>query len=113
MATITRTWAGPFADRYQYDFVTCNYKKGWAQLDTRQDASYYGNWINPTTRELLSYCEGDLTHTVCENDTDFIQAVRGCVNWHKDNDYFIGIDGMCSDTIIEAFSRLGLAELLH
>ena len=111
MSTVTREFAP--ADRYLYDFGPCNYKKGWAQLDTRQDASYYGNWINPIPLELFSYCEGDTTHTQCSDADDFATAVRECVEWHRDNGYFIGIDGMCSAEIIDAFTRAGLAEYLH
>jgi hypothetical protein len=113
MATITRGSDGPFSDRYKFDFRICTPAKGWAQLDTRQDAPYYGNWINPTTRELFSYCEGDLIHTQCDDDDDFVKSVRECVAWHQERDYFIGIDGMCNESIIDAFARLGLAEFLH
>jgi len=42
----------PETSRYAFDFRLCHFKNGWAQLDTRQDASYYGNWINPVTRQL-------------------------------------------------------------
>ena len=31
-------------DRYVYDFGLCNHEKGWAQVDTAQDASYFGKW---------------------------------------------------------------------
>ena len=51
-------------DRYKYDFRQCKPSDGWAQLDTKQDAPYYGNWINPLTLETLSYCEGDVSHQV-------------------------------------------------
>ncbi len=112
MATITRGFEA-MSDRYKYDFRLCTAAKGWAQLDTRQDASYYGNWINPLTRQLMSYCEGDLTLTECDDDEDFVKTVRECANWHKEHDYFLGIDGMCRPEIIEAFTRLGLGDLLH
>lgn len=99
-------------DRYKYDFRLCTMKNGWAQLDSKQDASYYGNWVNPTLRQLFSYCEGDTTLTECEDDADFIQAVRECCEWHKERGYFIGID--CGKIEIEdAFDRLGLGEYLH
>jgi hypothetical protein len=39
------------SDRYVYDFVLCTYDKGWAQIDTRQDASYYGTWTNPSVEK--------------------------------------------------------------
>ena len=29
-------------DRYTYDFGHCSYENGWAQVDTAQDASYFG-----------------------------------------------------------------------
>ena len=28
-------------DRYTYDFGLCSYEKGWAQVDTAQDVSYF------------------------------------------------------------------------
>ncbi len=37
---ITREFAP--ADRYTYDFGLCSYENGWAQVDTAQDASYFG-----------------------------------------------------------------------
>lgn len=111
MSTIIREFAP--TDRYLYDFKTCTAAKGWAQLDTRQDASYYGNWINPIKLELFSYCEGDTTLTKCDDEADFVKTVRECVAWHKDHDYFIGIDGMCNAAIIETFTRLGFGDLLH
>jgi hypothetical protein len=112
MSKITRDFA-TLSDRYVYDFRYCHYRDGWAQLDTRQDASYYGNWINPISLRLFSYCEGDLALTECDSETDFIATVRECVAWHRERDYFVGIDAMCSVPIIEAFTRMGLAEFLH
>lgn len=46
MATLTRGFEC-MSDRYKYDFRLCTSANGWAQLDTKQDASYFGNWINP------------------------------------------------------------------
>ena len=112
MATLTRGHE-IMADRYKYDFRKCTSTDGWAQLDTKQDASYFGNWVNPLTLELMSYCEGDTTHTQCESEADFIATVRECVQWHSERGYFIGIDGMFEPRIIEAFTRMGMAEFLH
>ena len=112
MATMTRGF-DVMGDRYRYDFRKCTSKDGWAQLDTRQDASYFGNWINPLTLKLQSYCEGDTTITDCTDEADFIATVRECIRWHTEAGYFIGIDGMCEPAIIEAFTRMGLSEFLH
>jgi hypothetical protein len=103
----------PMGDRYVYDFKNCNYSDGWAQLDTKQDASYYGNWINPSKRLLFSYAEGDTVLTTCTDDEDFITAVRECCDWHKERGYFIGIDAMCVPEIEAEFDRMGLGEFLH
>ena len=48
-------------DRYTYDFGLCSFENGWAQIDTAQDASYFGTWANPTRLMIFSYCEGDTT----------------------------------------------------
>lgn len=112
MAKITRGF-DCMTDRYKWDFKLCTPNKGWAQLDTTQDAPYFGNWINPLTRQLMSYCEGDTTFTECEDDADFIATVRECCEWHKERGYFLGIDSMCAPSIEAAIDRLGLGIYLH
>lgn len=101
------------SDRYGFDFKSCTADKGWAQLDTKQDASYYGQWINPLTLEYVSYCEGDVTHYKYETEAEFVIGITETIQWHKDMGYFLGIDGMLRPEIIAAFTRLGLAEYLH
>ena len=64
------------ADRYLYDFGLCSVANGWAQFDTAQDASYFGNWINPDRRMMFSYAEGDTTLVECETDEEFAAHVR-------------------------------------
>jgi hypothetical protein len=110
---IRTTGFTPTGDRYIFDFRYCTPAKGWAQLDTRQDASYYGNWINPITLEFVSHCEGDQTHIKCESEQEFVAYVRETIAWHKERGYFIGIDGMCNPGIIAAFTVLNLDEFLH
>ena len=48
-------------DRYILDFGACSSKNGFAQIDTDQDASYFGMWCNPVSLRLVSFCEGDFT----------------------------------------------------
>ena len=100
-------------DRYRFDFTLCTAANGWAQLDTKQDASYYGTWANPFTREFVNYCEGDVTHLKYDSDEDFTRGIREVIDWNTNAGYWLGIDGMLRDEIIEAFTRLGLAEYLH
>ena len=62
---ITRDFK-PMSDRYGFDFGPCSTANGFAQIDTRQDASYYGTWCSPAARTIVNYCEGDVTTTVCD-----------------------------------------------
>lgn len=101
-------------DRYYYDFNVCSYGKGWAQVDTKQDASYYGNWCNPHMLRLLSYAEGDVTVTYCDTEEEFVQAMRELHKWNADNGYWLGIDPGFSYTLLKnKFTAMGLQDLLH
>tara|TARA_R100001163_G_scaffold64893_1_gene60319 strand:- start:170 stop:556 length:387 start_codon:yes stop_codon:yes gene_type:complete len=72
-SNIERFFVGCEKDRYYFDFVYCTREKGWAQYDTHQDAVYFGVWIHKTKRQILSYCEGDVTIVHCHND-EMLQA---------------------------------------
>ena len=67
----TKRWFIADGDRYAFDFRRCTPAKGWAQLDTEQDAWYFGNWVNPSKMETMSYAEGDVTHKICETMEEF------------------------------------------
>ena len=101
------------ADRYVFDFKYCSYRKGWAQVDTQQDAWYYGQWLNPSTLEYVMYCEGDVTRAKADNPEAFAAYVRQAAEYSIRAGYGYNIDGMCDDTIIAAVATLGLGDLLH
>ena len=102
------------ADRYLYDFRACTPAKGWAQFDSKQDASYFGNWINPTRFEWFSYCEGDTTLIRCADSAEFVAYVRETFAWYENRDgRRPGIDAMGSSDLSAAFARLGLSDLMH
>jgi hypothetical protein len=75
-------------DRYHFDFTECTIAKGWAQVDTTQDASYYGAWINPTKREFIRFAEGDVDHYTFEDDTEMVAFIAE----FKDGGRMLGID---------------------
>jgi len=109
---ITRTFLP--ADRYRFDCGECSSAAGFAQVDTRQDASYFGQWANPTARKLVSYCEGDVTRTECADDAEFVQTVREMETWTNDAGYGpLKIDPGFNEDLTREFTRLGLADLLH
>ncbi len=102
------------ADRYLYDFGMCTSTKGWAQIDTSQDASYYGTWCNPFKRYVFSYCEGDTCLTECDNDAEFITEIRTIKQWNDNNGYkFLGIDPGFNESLMAKLRDLGLGDLLH
>lgn len=112
---ITRTSATAFeTNRYHYDSGDCSYANGWAQVDTRQDASYYGIWTNPTKRSIFTYAEGDTNLTECETDEEYVTELKGMVSWLKHNDLWKGIDaGFAESSLTKRFTYLGLKDLLH
>jgi hypothetical protein len=107
------TGFAPMGDRYAFDFKLCPSAKGWAQLDTAQDAWYYGQWINPLTLEYVSHVEGDQTRIQYETEAEFVDGVFETLKWHLEHGYSPKIDGMCNKAIIDAFKRLGFGGWLH
>lgn len=109
----TRGFNG-MTDRYHFDAGMCSSSNGFAQVDTRQDASYYGNWANPFTRTMVSYAEGDITVIECDNEDEFIAKVREDAQWHDQAGYGpMRIDPMGNEAIEQRFISLGLDDLLH
>jgi len=55
------------SDRYIFDFNFCSMRKGWCQIDTKNDASYFGNWVHPGKLEIITFAEGDVTNIILDN----------------------------------------------
>lgn len=102
------------ADRYLYDFKVCTPSKGFAQVDTGQDASYFGNWANPFDFILVSYCEGDVTKKTCKDAGEFIEQLREVKTWNEEHGHkFCGVDPLCHEKLEQRFIDLGLSDLFH
>lgn len=99
------------SDRYRYD-AKLTASKGWAQVDTWQDASYFGVWANPFERKIFTYCEGDTTLETCTDDEDFKAALERCLTFY-DKEQPTKIDAACKPELIERFKALGFGERLH
>ncbi len=54
-------------ERYAMDFAKCGNKAAWYQYDTPQDAWYYGVWVNPADRIIVTYAEGDIGVIRCDS----------------------------------------------
>lgn len=79
-------------DRYYFDFKQCKYSDGWAQLDTDQDAWYFGNWVNLRTLQFVSYAEGDIIEKQCSNLEEFKKELKETFKWYRKNGYNPRID---------------------
>lgn len=80
----TRRTFRPDVNRYVFDFELCTYAKGWAQVDTYQDASYFGIWTQPWERRTVTFAEGDLDQEFCISDADYSSALLRCVLAYSD-----------------------------
>jgi hypothetical protein len=102
------------SSRYHFDTGRCSYANGYAQIDTRQDASYFGQWCSPFERTIVSYAEGDVAITKADTDEEFVQAVRAVAEWTNSHGYGpMRIDALANDRLAAAFQALGLTDLLH
>lgn len=100
--------------RYDYDFGLCSASKGFAQVDTGQDASYFGTWANPKTLTVICFCEGDVTIEEAEDNDEFRALLERIRDWNDENGHgFKGIDPMGRPSIEKGFRRLGLGGMLH
>ena len=101
-------------DRYYFDFGPCSTSKGYAQVDTGQDAWYFGIWANPSKLRIMSYTEGDILLKEAESPQEFEAEIRRIKAWHDEQGIpFKGIDPGFSDSLKARFEGLGLGDLLH
>ena len=113
---IRHTSFNPLGDRYAYDLDHCPPRDGWLQVDTAQDAWYYGTWTNPDRLEIVQYAEGDTTRIVCEDADDYVRELRELHAWNVEAGHWKGIDpglGKLRDHACRRLAELGLSDLLH
>lgn len=100
--------------RYDYDSGACGPDKGYAQIDTAQDASWYGQWANPTTRVIVAFIEGDLIVKLAESDDEFVAEIRAISAFEESQGRGAArIDPGLRKGVRGAFEALGLGDLLH
>ena len=99
--------------RYEFDFGSCSSENGFAQVDTTQDASYFGTWANPFNLIVFQYCEGDIYKTVCDNLEEFKTEMIEIKDWNTEREYWLGIDPGLREKNINKWKEIGLSDLLH
>jgi hypothetical protein len=101
------------ADRYRFDFKACSYELGYAQVDTSQDAHYFGTWANPWVLHIVNYCEGEVIEQRAETEEEFVDALWMMCAWNMRMGYKFGIDPGLTGDMAGRFIELGLGTLLH
>jgi hypothetical protein len=99
----------PNGSRYEYDFNKCTSEKGWAQIDTEEDASYFGIWINPKEMKILSYMEGDIIEKTAGTKEELIQLVKEMDEFYE----WLNIDPGFNEELEKELIELGFEEYLH
>ncbi len=101
-------------DRYRFDFDLWSCARGWAQVDTAQNASWFGTWASPAERSILNFAQGEVTRSVCETDEEFVAALRQIDRWNRHHGYGparidLGID----PALKAAFEAVVLGDMLY
>lgn len=99
----------PNGSRYEYDFNLCTTSKGWAQVDTENDAEYFGNWINPKEMKVLSYIEGDIIEQTAENNTELIEIIKEMKDCYES----VKIDPGFNEELENDLISIGLGKYLY
>jgi len=60
-----------------------DFAKGWEQLDTWQDAPYFGIWYNDDLRVILTYSEGDWSLVKCNTVESYKVEFEEAVTFYK------------------------------
>jgi len=69
-------------DRYKFDFQLCTKVKGWRQYDTNQDAFYFGVWVHPEKRVILTYAEGDISIVSCPTEESYHAELKSMAEFY-------------------------------
>jgi hypothetical protein len=77
----------PYGNKEVAQKLGARYEKGWAQVDTAQDASYFGTWANPVRLMIFSYCEGDTTLREAGSPEEFAAKLREIDAWNRAHGY--------------------------
>ena len=88
-------WFTTNDDRYAMDFSECGYHSDWYQYDSRQDAWYFGQWVNPVKLLVLAYIEGDIHLTRCADAQDYRAEIARLDHWNQEHGHALrpcGID---------------------
>lgn len=92
-------------NRYEYDFGECSRANGWVQYDTSQDAWYFGVWVHPEKREILTYAEGDVDRVICATEKNYHAELKYMSEFYGDPPRAFVVISLEEKTITEIFTE--------
>ena len=98
-------------DRYAFDFALMPTRQ-WAQVDTTDDASYYGIWTCPAQRRIISFTEGDITDTRCASNAAYLAELEKHYQFHLRQSSWKGIDAPYPE-VENALRAVGAGHMLY
>lgn len=69
------------SDRYYFDRKLL-IDEDWYTVSLDQDADYFGVWVNDKKRQILTYCEGDVTLVESLNEFQHIREWREMMRFY-------------------------------
>ncbi len=109
--TETTTRARAIDNRYAIDFALCSTDGTWAQLDTEADAPWFGRWVEPFERKILTYREGELIRIDCADDDELAGELRRIARFHKEHNRWKGIDPW-NRRLRDRLTEIGVGDLI-
>lgn len=98
--------------RYDYDEKRTA-ANGWVQIDTCQDAPYFGIWAHAANRRIATFCEGDLMVEICDDDADFQKSLQACLAFYDRDGRPTKIDAAFSEPVAAPYHALGFSDRIH
>ena len=89
-------------------------KLGYSSIDTRDDAPYFGNWVNVDQLKVITYVEGDYIETSGDDEEEFKNyLLEKIIKWYQDRKEFLGIDPGLDEKKRDSLINFGLSNLIH
>ena len=102
--------------RQELDAVALGWKLSklcFSSIDTREDSSYFCNWVNIEDLKLITYVEGDYIETTGTNRYEFKKYLLEVIKFYQDRKEFLGIDPGLNQKKKDSLIDMGLVNLIH
>ena len=106
---IEKEFCGPYRERYHFDTNEFTTENGFAQVNTPEDAPYYGMWTNPFMMTIATFIEGDMSYCFAESAEEYCLILRGIEERHNHEMF---IDTMHNNELTQRFIELHMGCIL-